>query len=245
LHAELLLSRTHPLADAALNTHPRDRRPKQAHSKPPEPDFPRPFPSSHAVEHGWPRKFWEVHRGVCAFRLQVYSREESEEFAMSCYDADVAYCARRGLYMAVYLKLGQHPRTVEFVTHDRLRLVPPPLRRTDPYGPYGGGRCDRRRLAAGDSVEVQWRLHHCHAFGWWMSTVLEVTPEAVTFYNRQYSDLCHWSIIRVDWPENLSEEGGGIRRDPGGGYLGGVRRLSECEVEGYMPFLPEEPLFPV
>ena len=126
----------------------------------------------------WPhldyrRLFTSVLLGRISLRGQVLTATGDRQ--MSAFDAEVRHFAV-GMFKATYQSRDEEGMSHhEVVFRPRLRPIPTEIfwAEIDPPGPDAEAE---RAFAAGDEVEVQWRLAQNGPYGWWRGFIEEVGP---------------------------------------------------------------------
>ena len=163
-----------------------------------------------AKSRGWKDLYKRVLLGEESLKVQVINRETSRnlEFTMSAYDAKVTYRVELNAWHATYLRDGRG-LVCETLPFKYLRPIPADLLvATAAYSPYQlvigtlntaannkkkSKVSDLRAYDVGQGVEIQWKRHLDHPFGWWYGVVSHIFYDT-TATTGQVGDLVHYTI---------------------------------------------------
>jgi len=187
--------------------------------------------------------------------LEVFERERQPGFAMAAMPARVRYEARLGVYVARYPSATESAVELIIATQEhrlrfcpqaaRERLRPPALPSAEPAVaskcyPYQA-LAGVEGLRVGSAVELQWKMQAGSPFGWWYGILDALSMRAdglavATISFRHFHATSVWYRLQVEFGD------GEVREGAGGGFTGGVRKLSENEERQYMRFFPKAPV---
>jgi len=128
----------------------------------------------------------------------------------------------------------------------RIRAPPPTIH---PWRVYDDGPVDvLSKLSLGSEVEVQWKGHMNHPFGWWFATVQDVQRNVatgllhrVTLLFRQYPTSSIWRRVEMELG-GISGSVTAVNGDRRLGYFGGIRVLNEEQAKQWQRWVPPVPL---
>mmetsp|Transcript_110840 Transcript_110840/g.300802 ORF Transcript_110840/g.300802 Transcript_110840/m.300802 type:complete len:422 (-) Transcript_110840:51-1316(-) len=215
----------------------------------------------------WDGLYEDTLAGKTEAVLEIFDREKKLGFAMAAMGARVTFEASSRSYVARYL--SAHPVPPEMIPaceEHRLRFCPASARaQLRPGGPTCAAqafeealRCPEgaaprqaeypnkvlrgfEGLQVGGSVELQWKMQAGSPFGWWYGILDALSMRAdglavATISFRHFHATSVWYRLQVEFGD------GEVREGAGGGFTGGVRKLSENEERQYMRFFPKAPV---
>jgi len=167
------------------------------------------------VEHDdWQTLCRKMLLGIDKLQLQVINRETNRnlEFTMSAYDAQATYRLELDAWHVTYLDDGRG-LMCETLPTKQLRPLPNDLPAPIPFTLH---QRSMKRMSAscnefhvGDGVEIQWKRHPHHPFGWWYGVVSEIFQDTIATTGA-VGDIVHLQIpgapICVVVPSSETEE---------------------------------------
>jgi len=213
----------------------------------------------------WQTLYYETFIGCLECILEVFDREKKVGFVMSAMNARIQYDMEVDGYMVQYLSACEvTPEIITSEEEHRLRFCPASVRSqlmpeynlsksgNDDIGERG---CRKQHvsypyrvlegiqgLTVGKGVELQWKMQQRSPFGWWYGQLESLLPDpdgvratAVITFNH-FPSTSRWYRLMVRFG------GAEMRECLFGGYTGGIRAVSEEEIQNWMRFVPKRKL---
>ena len=175
-----------------------------------------PFQSAvNKTDFSWKLFYKDVLFGNTALNVQVLNRETSRnlEFTMSAYDAKVTYRIELNSYHCTYLRDGRG-LVCETVDRQQLRPIPKDLEnKTSKYDPFQlyldpntkYHKQNQLSWKEGQGVEIQWKRHKDHPFGWWYGEISKIWHDTKATTGK-VGDLVHIQMPGLSQSEMILME---------------------------------------